>query len=109
LENKPPARPVTKALEGYIIQLSFFEKGEAQRWAENLTGRGFAVSMTEAGGSGAFRVRIGNFPGRSEAERQLKTLSQEGLKGIVLNLPQAYHPEVRSSTEALSERTSATP
>jgi hypothetical protein len=96
LGNKPAARPVPRALEGYIIQLSFSAKGEAQRWAENLTERGYAVSMTEAGGNSAFRVRIGNFSARSEAERQLKTLAQNGLKGIVLNLPQAYRPEIRS-------------
>ena len=40
------------------------------------------------------RVRIGNFTGREEAERQLQALRQDGLKGIILNLPQAYRPEV---------------
>jgi cell division septation protein DedD len=108
-EIKPPVRAAPRALEGYVIQLAFSDKGEAQRWAENLTGRGYAVSVTEAG-AGAFRVRVGNFPGRSEAERQLKTLSQNGLKGIVINLPQAYRPEVRSAApDAAGQTISVTP
>ena len=107
-EKKPLARPAPKPLEGYIVQLSFSVKGEAQRWAEKLTERGYAVSMTEAGSGGAFRVRIGNFPGRNEAERQLKTLAQDGLKGIVLNLPQAYRPEVSPAAEAVGQTISGT-
>jgi len=108
-ETKPAVRAVPKALEGYVIQLVFSDKGEARRWAENLTGRGYAVSVTEAG-AGAFRVRVGNFPGRGEAERQLKALSQNGLKGIVINLPQAYRPEVRSAApDAAGQTISVTP
>jgi hypothetical protein len=41
------------------------------------------------------RVRIGGFAGREEAERQLQALRQEGLKGILINLPQAYRPRVQ--------------
>jgi hypothetical protein len=49
--------------------------------------------MTEAAGAGSVRVRIGSFAVRDDAERQLQTLYQDGLKGIVLNFPQAYRPE----------------
>ena len=107
-EKKPPPPPARKALEGYIIQLSFSDRGEAQRWAENLTTQGYAVSMTEAG-TNAFRVRIGNFAVRPEAERRLKTLGQQGLKGIVLNLPQAYRPDTSRSAEATADEISVTP
>jgi fructose-specific phosphotransferase system component IIB len=107
-EKKPLPLPAPKALEGYIIQLSFSERGEAQRWAENLTAEGYAVSMTEAG-TNAFRVRIGNFAVRPEAERRLKTLGQQGLKGIVLNLPQAYRPDTSRSAEATADAISVTP
>jgi len=41
-------------------------------------------------------VRIGNFGVRDEAERQLRTLRQEGLSGIIISLPQAYRPEARA-------------
>jgi len=41
---------------------------------------------------------MGNFALREEADRQLRSLRQEGLFGIVINLPQAYRPEVRSAS-----------
>ena len=98
LESKPAKtalgeQSVTKVLQGFVIQLAFGETRDARLWAETLERRGFAVSLTEAGGSGSVRVRIGNFTGREEAERQLQALRRDGLKGIVLNLPQAYRPE----------------
>jgi hypothetical protein len=34
---------------------------------------------------------------RDDAERQLKNIRENGLVGIILNLPQAYQPQVRSS------------
>jgi cell division protein FtsN len=99
LESKPAKtaegeQSVTKVLQGFVIQLAFAEMHDARLWAATLERRGFAVSLTEAGGSGSVRVRIGNFTGREEAERQLQVLRREGLKGSVLNLPQAYRPEV---------------
>jgi len=97
-----PAKPNAgrlspKALEGFIIQLAFSDKEKAQRWAESMEKRGFAVSLTEAGTEGALRVRLGNFPVREEAERQLRVFKQEGLNGIVINLPQAFRPVARTS------------
>jgi DedD protein len=88
-------RSAPQVLQGFVIQLAFDEMRDARRWAETLERRGFAVSLTEAGSSGAMRVRIGNFAGREEAERQLQALRQDGLKGILLNLPQAYRPQVQ--------------
>lgn len=84
-----------QVLQGFIIQLAFGDMRDARRWAETLERRGFAVSLTEAGNSESVRVRIGNFADREEAERQLKALRQDGLKGILLNLPQAYRPQVQ--------------
>jgi DedD protein len=101
VEAAPPkptvARPAPKALEGFIIQLAFNDKDKAQRWAETMEKRGYAVSVTEAGTEGALRVRLGNFAVRDDAERQLRTIKQEGLNGIILNMPQAYRPDARSS------------
>ncbi len=99
------ALPSAKVLQGFVIQLAFGEMAEARRWAEALEQRGFAVSLTEVGGSGAVRVRIGNFTGRDEAERKLHALRQDGLKGIVLNLPQAYRPEVHPAVAEESGKT----
>ena len=95
---KPPiARAAPKPLEGFIIQLAFNDKDRAQRWAEGMEKKGYAVSVTEAGAEGALRVRLGNFVLRDDAERQLRTIKQEGLNGIILNLPQAFRPEARTS------------
>ncbi len=98
--SKPITRSVPKRLEGYIIQLSFTDKAAAQQWAETLERRGHAVSVTEAVSSGSIRVRIGNFPGRDEAERELRSLGRDGLRGIVLNLPEGYRPRVGASASA---------
>jgi cell division septation protein DedD len=100
---KGGAAPRSKALEGYIIQLAFKDKGDARRWAETMGQRGYAVSVTEAGGVEAVRVRVGNFLFREEADRQLMALKQEGLAGIVINLPQAYRPDARTPSSDGSE------
>ena len=92
------ALPAPKVLQGFVIQLAFEEIRDARRWAETLERQGFSVSLTEAGVGGSVRVRIGNFPGREEAERHLQVLRQKGLKGIVLNLPQPYQPGVHPVT-----------
>jgi hypothetical protein len=96
-EIKPFMKPMPKALEGYIIQVAFKDRSEARSWADTFEQRGYAVSMTEASAGESLRVRVGNFRVRDEAERQLKSIRDNGLIGIILNLPQAYRPEVRSS------------
>jgi cell division protein FtsN len=95
MEKKPLARP--RSLEGFIIQVAFNDKEKAQTWADKMQQRGYAVSVTEAGAEGALRVRLGNFSVRDEAERQLRNFKQEGMTGIIINLPQAFRPEARSS------------
>jgi DedD protein len=87
----------SKQLEGFVVQVAFADKEKAQRWAESMERRGYAVSLTQAGGEGSLRVRLGNFAGREEAERQLRSFQQEGLKGIVIRLPQAFRPTARTS------------
>jgi cell division protein FtsN len=95
IKEEPMTRSLPQVLQGFVIQLAFSEMREALRWAEILERRGFAVSLTEASSSGSVRVRIGSFAGREEAERQLQALRQDGLKGILVNLPQAYRPQVQ--------------
>jgi hypothetical protein len=96
-EIKSLVKPMPKALEGYIIQVPFKDRSEARTWADIFDRRGYAVSMTEAGGGESLRVRIGNFRLRDDAERQLKSIREDGLTGIILNLPQAYRREIHSS------------
>ena len=106
-EKKPLVRPLPTTLEGFIIQLAFTEANAAQQWAKTLGQRGYRVSLTEAGGEGSFRLRVGNFALREEAERQLRSLRQEGLAGIIINLPQAYRPETRFSAPPGAEKPSS--
>ena len=95
VETKPVMRAV-KPLEGFVIQIAFNDKGKAQHWAESMERRGYAVSITETGTEGALRVRLGNFVVRDDAERQLRSFKQEGMNGIIINLPQGFQP-ARSS------------
>ena len=95
VETKPAMRAV-KPLEGFVIQIAFNDRGKAQHWAENMERRGYAISITEIGTEGALRVRLGNFVVRDDAERQLRSFKQEGMNGIIINLPQGFQP-ARSS------------
>jgi cell division protein FtsN len=95
VETKPAMRAV-KPLEGFVIQIAFNDKDKAQHWAESMERRGYAVSITETGTEGALRVRLGNFVLRDDAERQLRSFKQEGMNGIIINLPQGFQP-ARSS------------
>ena len=95
VETKPAMRAV-KPLEGFVIQIAFNDKDKAQHWAESMERRGYAVSITETGTEGALRVRLGNFILRDDAERQLRSFKQEGMNGIIINLPQGFRP-ARSS------------
>jgi DedD protein len=97
VERPAVTRPAVKPLEGFIIQIAFNDKEKAQTWAEKMQQRGYAVSVTQAGPEASLRVRLGNFAMRDEAERQLQNFKQEGMSGIIINLPQAFRPEARSS------------
>ncbi|MGH7854096.1 MAG: SPOR domain-containing protein, partial [Candidatus Binatia bacterium] len=97
MEKPPLARPAHKSLEGFIIQIAFNDKEKAQSWAEKMQQRGYAVSVTAAGAEGSLRVRLGNFAVRDDAERQLRSFKQEGMSGIIINLPQAFRPQARWS------------
>jgi cell division protein FtsN len=96
--NMPVKKSMTlskpKALEGYVIQVAFADRPTAERWAETLEHRGYVVSVTETGSAESLRVRIGNFALRDDAESQLRKLRQEGLTGMIVNLPRAYRPGV---------------
>jgi cell division protein FtsN len=96
-EKRSLTEGASQVLEGFVIQVPFTDRGEAQHWAERFLRRGHTVSMTEASGGGSVRLRIGSFARREQAEQELQALRYNGLKGIILNFPQAYRPEVRPS------------
>lgn len=93
-EKKPlPTEPMRRALSGFVVQISFADQQEARRWAEKLEHEGRAISLTTTGGGRSIRLRVGNFPSHDQASRELRKLEKQGLKGIVLNLPESYRPE----------------
>lgn len=96
-ERSSLSQRASPVLQGFIIQVPFADRGEAQRWAETFVRRGHTVSMTEASGGGSVRLRIGSFARREQAEQELQALRYDGLKGIILHFPQAYRPEIRPS------------
>jgi rare lipoprotein A len=61
---------------------SFADRLRAERYAERLRGTGRAVFLEPF--RGLSRVKVGPFDGRSEAERELDSLEEDGFEGIVV-------------------------
>jgi cell division septation protein DedD len=76
-------RPVVAAPEpagtGFVVQVAAVkERGEADTIARRLTGKGYPAFVTTApGGVQMFRVRVGKFPDRREAESVAGRLQKE--------------------------------
>ncbi len=92
--------PVTRELSGggsaedrhgLAVQVgSFASHNNAERLVGQLTGAGFDAFMygEETGGRTIWRVRVGAYEQRADAERLLETLREEqGLEGIVVSHP----------------------
>jgi rare lipoprotein A len=61
---------------------SFADRLRAERHAERLRGTGRSVFLEPF--RGLSRVKVGPFDGRSEAERELESLEEDGFEGIVV-------------------------
>lgn len=61
---------------------SFADRLRAERHAERLRGTGRPVFLEPF--RGLSRVKVGPFDGRSEAERELESLEEDGFEGIVV-------------------------
>jgi len=92
--------PVTRELSGtgdaeerrgMSVQVgSFASRNNAERLVAQLTTAGYDAFMygEETGGRTIWRVRVGTYEGRGEAEQLLETLRDErGLEGIVVSHP----------------------
>jgi DedD protein len=92
--------PVTRELSGggsaedrhgLAVQVgSFASHNNAERLVAQLTGAGFDAFMygEETGGRTIWRVRVGGYEQRADAERLLETLrNEQGLEGIVVSHP----------------------
>ncbi|MGH7775254.1 MAG: SPOR domain-containing protein [Candidatus Binatia bacterium] len=92
LKEKAPAISPERRLkprvpQGYIIQVSFPERGDAERWSDLLKREGYSTSMSTIGESQLVRLRVGSFPSPEEARNLLGRLQKQGLTGSVLQVP----------------------
>lgn len=89
VEEKQPVgeSPKVQGMHGYLVQISFLDTGEAERWSELLTQEGYSISMSRIRGKESVRLRIGAFPSSTEAQGLLKKLQKQGLRGFVVQAP----------------------
>jgi DedD protein len=73
----------TPAATGWSVQVNAFRsRGNADRQAEQLKGKGYPAFVAPLSG-GLFRVRVGPYGDRAEADRMAARLRSEGLKPSV--------------------------
>jgi cell division septation protein DedD len=81
--SKPAASPVASAEPpgpGFAVQIAAMsERTEAENIVQKLAGKGYSayVLMPQAGGAGVYRVRVGKFKTRREAETIASRLEKE--------------------------------
>jgi cell division septation protein DedD len=81
--SAPEARPAPSS-SGWFVQVAAFKSREnADRQATELRAKGYAAGVLADPGS-LFRVRVGPFPERAEADRALQRLQrEEGIRASV--------------------------
>ena len=80
-------KPKPQVLRGYIVQLSFADRAEAERWFSLLNQEGYVASINLSGEGRPVRLRVGNFPSSGEAKNALGRFQKKGLTGLVVQLP----------------------
>jgi cell division septation protein DedD len=86
-EGSSQTQLALKSVEGYVVQVSFRAKTDAQRWSEILAREGYTTSITSIGEGEAVRLRVGSFPSQASANTLLGRLKKEGLNGFVVQVP----------------------
>jgi DedD protein len=88
----PPATAVAAAKSapgagGWVVQVFAFNANDvAQREVGKLQGKGYpAFIFTESASTPGprYKVRVGPYPGRADADRMLQTLTKEGYKPLL--------------------------
>jgi len=80
---KPAAKP---AVSGWVVQLgSFSTKANAQKYADEIQGKGFPTGVTSfrSGGKTMYRVQAGPEKSRESADTLAAKLQKAGYKGLV--------------------------
>ena len=82
----PIAKPVPPASDGWSLQVGAFRSREnADRQVKMLMSKGYAASVAPAAVGGLYRVRVGPFAQRAEADRIAARLrSEEGMASSVI-------------------------
>ena len=110
--EKPPVAklPEPQVMRGYIIQLLFSDRAEAEHWSGRLSRKGYFTSMSIVEGNQSVRLRVGNFALHAEANNILGRLREQGLNGSVLHLAPGPKPAVRTpSQKKAAERNTQLP
>jgi len=78
-------KPAPVVADGWFLQVGAFRSREnADRQVQQLIAKGYAASVASGAAGGLYRVRVGPFAARDEAERNAAKLSsQEGIKSSV--------------------------
>ena len=80
VERPSPGIPTEPRGNGYAIQVAAFSgRDEAETIVKRLAGKGYAVYLVppQTGQPPMFRVRVGKFPQRADAERVAARLERE--------------------------------
>jgi cell division protein FtsN len=79
------SKPAPAVSDGWFLQVGAFRSREnADRQVQQLVAKGYAASVASGAAGGLYRVRVGPFAARDEAERNAARLSsQEGIKSSV--------------------------
>lgn len=81
----PRPAPTAAVADGWFLQVGAFRSREnADRQVQQLVAKGYAASVASGAAGGLYRVRVGPFATRDEAQRTAARLSsQEGIKSSV--------------------------
>ncbi len=85
--DKEKGRLKSKVMQGYILQLSFSEIAEAERWSDHLKLRGYSTSINLVEGSELIHLRVGSFRSFTAAAKFFAPLRKENLTGYVILIP----------------------
>jgi cell division septation protein DedD len=95
IDKAPPASEKPAVREEFLVQVaSYQEKSKAEALAKKISGMGYAsrTEVIDLPGKGKwFRVVMGAFPGRPEAQRAVDTVSSKikGLNSVIRSVERA--------------------
>jgi cell division protein FtsN len=88
-KNTEPSKAAATPTGDFILQLGAYrEEATAQTVIQRLSGKGYQARVVArdlpAKGDKWYRVRIGPFKNREEAEKMAKRLEQDGFQSLII-------------------------